>query len=163
MQNKTSKRLFGTKINSKNCNPPTFQNNSTTFASEYITHLLFIISTSPSISAKIGGISFTPETFPRKNFRKIFYINQSFGADFFLYFRCEKLCFSWGELFSTFMARKIMGMKGTCRSANRGGGVPSFMPFLHMAGASVPPAFILSSRQFSAYRGKFSAKKGKSK
>lgn len=38
--------------------------------------------------------------------------------------------FSWGELFSTFMARKIMGVKGTCRSAN-GGGVPSFMlPFI---------------------------------
>ena len=52
-----------------------------------------------------------------------------------------------------------MGMKGTCRSANRGG-VPSFMPFLHIVRASVPPAFILSGRQFSAYRGKFSAKKG---
>lgn len=29
--------------------------------------------------------------------------------------------FSWGELFSTFMVRKIMGMKDLCRSANRGG------------------------------------------
>ena len=40
--------------------------------------------------------------------------------------------FSWGELFSTFLVRKIMGVEGTCRSANRGG-VPSFMPFLHIA------------------------------
>ena len=36
--------------------------------------------------------------------------------------------FSWGELFSTFMVRKIMGMKSFCRSANRGG--PSFIPAL---------------------------------
>ena len=73
-------------------------------------HLLFIISTSPSISAKIGGISFTPETFPRKKFRKIFYINQSFGADFFLYFRCEKL---WGL--------------NTLAAPQMGGGVPFCM------------------------------------
>ena len=108
-QNKTSKRLFGTKINSKNCNPLAFQNNSTTFASEYISHLLFIISTSPSISAKIGGFSFTPETFPRKNFWKIFYINQSFGADFFLYFRCEKLCFLGANFFLLFWREKLWG------------------------------------------------------
>ena len=31
-----------------------------------------------------------------------------------------------GELFSIFMVRKIMGVKGTCRSANRGG-----CPFLY--------------------------------
>ena len=44
-----------------------------------------------------------------------------------------------------------------------GGGVPSFVPFLYIAkGASFLPAFILSGRQFSAYRGKFSAKTGKS-
>ena len=39
---------------------------------------------------------------------------------------------SWGELFSTFLARKIMGAKHSFRSPN-GGGVPSFMPSLHMA------------------------------
>ena len=56
--------------------------------------------------------------------------------------------FSWGELFSTFMARKIMGMKGTCRSGNRGGvplvlcslysGVSYFIP-LHPSSPS--PAY----------------------
>ena len=45
--------------------------------------------------------------------------------------------FSWGELFSTFMARKIMGAKHSCRSVN-GGGVPSFMPFLHIANGFRP-------------------------
>ena len=69
--------------------------------------------------------------------------------------------FSWGELFSTFMARKIMGMRGTCRSANRGG-----CPFLYALsayskGASVLPAFILFGRQFSAYRGKTGQKGAK--
>ena len=34
--------------------------------------------------------------------------------------------FSWGELFSTFMARKIMGVEYTCRSGSRGG-----CPFLY--------------------------------
>ena len=39
--------------------------------------------------------------------------------------------FSWGELFSTFMARKIMGVEGTCRSGNRGG--YPFLYALHIA------------------------------
>ena len=54
-----------------------------------------------------------------------------------------------------------MWVKGTCRSANRGG-CPSFMPFQYSTGIYFVPAFILSGRQFSAYRGKFSAKQGKS-
>lgn len=56
-----------------------------------------------------------------------------------------------------------MGMKCTCRSVN-GGGVPSFMLLLHIAGHPLSAStFILSCRQFSAYRGKFSAKRGKIK
>ena len=54
-----------------------------------------------------------------------------------------------------------MGVKGSCRSANRGG-CPSFMPFQYSTGIYFVPAFILSGRQFSAHRGKFSAKQGKS-
>ena len=54
-----------------------------------------------------------------------------------------------------------MGVKGSCRSANRGG-VPSFMPFQYSTGIYFVPAFILSGRQFSVHRGKFSAKQGKS-
>ena len=49
--------------------------------------------------------------------------------------------FSWGELFSTFMARKIMGIKGTCRSANRGGVPFCLLPYI--AGLPFHPAFIL--------------------
>ena len=44
-----------------------------------------------------------------------------------------------------------------------GGGVSLFYALsAYSKGASVLPAFILSGRQFSAYRGKFSAKQGKS-
>ena len=43
-----------------------------------------------------------------------------------------------------------------------GGGVPSFMPFQYSTGIYFVPAFILSGRQFSVHRGKFSAKQGKS-
>lgn len=39
--------------------------------------------------------------------------------------------FSWGELFSTFLVRKIMGVEGTCRSAN-GGGCP-FLQALYIS------------------------------
>ena len=45
--------------------------------------------------------------------------------------------FSWGELFSTFMVRKIMGIKGTCRSANRGG---PFCMLPNSKGAFILPA-----------------------
>ena len=69
--------------------------------------------------------------------------------------------FSWGELFSTFLARKIMGIEYTCRPANRGGVSLPLCPFHHSEGASVLPAFILSGRQFSFNRGKFSAKVNK--
>ena len=108
-------------------------------------HLLFIISTSPSISAKIGGISFTPETFPRKNFRKIFYINQSFGANFFLLFWCEKL---WGL--------KALG------APQMGGGCP-FLYAPHIAYGVLfhppfLPSFLPSSWQISNQSGQKGAK-----
>ena len=53
-----------------------------------------------------------------------------------------------------------MGVKGTCRSANRGGWL-FYALSAYSKGASFLPAFILSGRQFSAYRCKFSAKSGK--
>ena len=57
--------------------------------------------------------------------------------------------FSWGELFSTFLVRKIMGMKGTCRSAN-GGGVPFYMlPFSISKHPFCPPSFHSLRHQFS--------------
>lgn len=46
--------------------------------------------------------------------------------------------FSWGELFSTFMARKIMGVKGSCRSPN--GGVSLFVCSPYSKGRSFAPA-----------------------
>lgn len=50
--------------------------------------------------------------------------------------------FSWGELFSTFMARKIMGVEGGCRSGNRGG-VPLLCFIFPISGANThhPPAY----------------------
>ena len=54
-----------------------------------------------------------------------------------------------------------MGVKGSCRSANRGGAL-FYALSAYSKGASVLPAFILSDRQFSVHRGKFSAKSGKS-
>ena len=82
--------------------------------------------------------------------------------------------FSWGELFSTFLVRKIMRVEGTCCSANGGGG--HFLQALHIAGipfvlcafiCSLPslmlPAFrMLQSPDAPAFhRGKFSANQGK--
>ena len=60
------------------------------------------------------------------------------------------------------MVRKIMGVKGSCRSANRGGVSLFYALSAYSKVASVLPAFILSGRQFSVHRGKFSAKQGKS-
>ena len=67
-----------------------------------------------------------------------------------------------GELFSIFMARKIMGVDSFFHP-KIGGGVSLFYALsAYSKGASVLPAFILSGRQFSVHRGKFSAKQGKS-
>ena len=89
--------------------PLAFTNNSTIFANE--TNLSYF-STPRPLSSRLGAF-FYPKHSPVKNFRKFFQ---------------PKV----GELFSIFMVRKIMGVKGTCRSGNRGG-CPSFMPFLHIA------------------------------
>ena len=120
--------------------------------------ILSYFSVPRPLSTRLGAFS-SPETFSHKFFPKFFPIRP---RRLFSVFLVRKIMFSWGELFSTFMARKIMGMKCTCRSAI-GGGCP-FLPALsaYSAGASVLPAFPLSGRQFSAYRGKFSAKRGKS-
>ena len=62
--------------------------------------------------------------------------------------------FSWGELFSTFLVRKIMGVEGSCRSAN-GGGVSPFVC------SSAAPFLLLSSLPFLLHRVKFSDEQGK--
>ena len=64
--------------------------------------------------------------------------------------------FSWGELFSTFMARKIMGIKGTCRPGNRGGCPLSYAHYI----AGIP--FCPLVFPFPAYhQGKKHQKQGK--
>ena len=47
---------------------------------------------------------------------------------------------SWGELFSIFMARKIMGVEGSCRSPN-GGGWPFFVCSPHSKRGSIFSSF----------------------
>ena len=54
--------------------------------------------------------------------------------------------FSWGELFSTFLVRKIMGAKGSCRSPD-GGGVPFCMLSTYQTSPLFHPPFQLSSWQ----------------
>ena len=76
------------------------------------TKTLFLILAPRPLSTRLGAF-FYPKHFPANFFRNFFHPRA-------------------GELFSIFMARKIMRVKGTCRSAN-GGGCPSFMPFLHIA------------------------------
>ena len=65
------------------------------------TKLIFHILAPRPLSSRLGAF-FYPKHSPVKIFRKFFQ---------------PKV----GELFSIFMARKIMGVKGSCRSANRGG------------------------------------------
>ena len=64
-----------------------------------------------------------------------------------------------------------MGVKGTFRSANGGGGVSLFVCSLYIEGTSICSLLLLQVRwipgfhrvRFSDNRGKFSAKRGKSK
>ena len=95
--------------------PLAFTNNSTIFANE--TNLSYF-STPRPLSAKIGGV-LLPETFSRKKFPKIF---PPKGRLTFCYIFGAKNYVLLGELFSVFSVRKIMRVRGTCRSANRGGG-----------------------------------------
>ena len=141
MQNKTSKRLFGTKTNSKNYNPLALPNNYATFAHEF--HHIFSISTSPPFH-KIGGISFTPKHSPEKNFRKFFYINlspkvtslrisgaknyDSFQVTFFYIFGAKNYVFL-GRTFSYFYGAKNYGDE-ILFVAPQIGGCPSFIPAL---------------------------------
>ena len=94
--------------------PLAFQNNSTIFANE--TNLSYF-STPRPLSAKIGGV-LLPETFSRKKFPKFF---PPKGRLTFCYIFGAKNYVLLGELFSVFSVRKIMRVRGTCRSANRGG------------------------------------------
>ena len=94
--------------------PLAFQNNYTIFAHE--TNLSYF-STPRPLSAKIGGV-LLPETFSRKKFPKIF---PPKGRLTFCYISGAKNYVLLGELFSIFLVRKIMRVKGTCRSVNRGG------------------------------------------
>lgn len=103
--------------------PLAFQNNSTIFAHE--TNLSYF-STPRPLSAKIGGV-LLPETFSRKKFPKIF---PPKGRLTFCYISGAKNYVLLGELFSVFSVRKIMRVKGTCRSANRGG---PFLPTLYIS------------------------------
>ena len=94
-------------------------------------HPIFHILAPPRpLSTRLGAFS-SPKHFPRKNFRKIFYINQSFGADFFLYFRCEKLCFLGANFFLLLWCEKLWGLNTL--SAPQMGGCP-FSYALHIAG-----------------------------
>ena len=70
------------------------------------TKLIFHVLAPRPLSTRLGAF-FYPKHSPVKNLRKFFQ---------------PKV----GELFSIFMVRKIMGVKGSCRSANRGG-----CPFLY--------------------------------
>ena len=104
--------------------PLAFQNNSTIFTHE--TNLSYF-STPRPLSAKIGGV-LLPETFSRKKFPKFF---PPKGRLTFCYIFGAKNYVLLGELFSVFLVRKIMRVKGSCRSAN-GGGCP-FLPTLYIS------------------------------
>lgn len=113
--------------------PLAFQNNSTIFAHE--TNLSYF-STPRPLSAKIGGV-LLPETFSRKKFPKFF---PPKGRLTFCYIFGAKNYVLLGELFSVFSVRKIMRVRGTCRSAN-GGGVSLFAYSLYIKPAFIRPCF----------------------
>ena len=113
--------------------PLAFQNNSTIFAHE--TNLSYF-STPRPLSAKIGGV-LLPETFSRKKIPKIF---PPKGRLTFCCIFGAKNYVLLGELFSVFSVRKIMRVKGTCRSANRGG-VALFAYSLYIKPAFIRPCF----------------------
>lgn len=110
--------------------PLAFTNNSTIFANE--TNLSYF-STSPPLH-KIGGV-LLPETFSRKKFPKIF---PPKGRLTFCCIFGAKNYVLLGELFSVFSVRKIMRVRGTCRSANRGGGGSFCLLSIYQAGFHSP-------------------------
>ena len=130
---KTSTRLYGTKTKWKNSHLA-ITNNSTIFA------LIFHILAPPRpLSTRLGAFSY-PETFSRKFFPKFFPIRPR-------------------RLFSVFLVRKIMGVKGTCRSTNRGGCPFLYALFAYGKGASVLPSHPLRSSIFNL-SGQIFGKKG---
>ena len=111
--------------------PLAFQNNSTIFAHE--TNLSYF-STPRPLSAKIGGV-LLPETFSRKKFPKIF---PPKGRLTFCCIFGAKNYVLLGELFSVFSVRKIMRVKGSCRSGNGGGGVPFCLLSIYQTCSPLP-------------------------
>ena len=99
-------------------------------------HPIFRILAPRPLSSRLGAF-LSPETFPRKNFRKIFYINQSFGANFFLLLWREKL---WG--LNTLFAPRM------------GGGIP----FCMLPGCSLASPFLLHLWQIFRQSGQNRAK-----
>ena len=157
-QNKTSERLFGTKINSKNCNPLAFPNNYTTFASEYITNLSSLLAPCP-LSTRLGAFLLPPKHFPTNFFRNFFHPRAGW---LFAVFLVRKIMALSKWLFFISLVRKIMGVKGACRSANGGG-----CPLLHTLYIS-NKAFIRSCSRLLRHttrtkRHRIRAKRGKSK
>lgn len=132
--------------------PLAFQNNSTIFAHE--TNLSYF-STPRPLSAKIGGV-LLPETFSRKKFPKFF---PPKGRLTFCYIFGAKNYVLLGELFSIFSVRKIMRVKGSCRSAN-GGGCP-FLPTLYISNRlAFTPDYFRTLRHSQGQTGIESGQKG---
>ena len=135
--------------------PLAFTNNSTIFANE--TNLSYF-STPRPLSAKIGGV-LLPETFSRKKFPKIF---PPKGRLTFCCIFGAKNYVLLGELFSIFLVRKIMRVKGTCRSGN-GGGCP-FLPTLYISSRlSFAPASGVLHHSTRSKGHRIRSKRGKSK
>ena len=104
--------------------PLAFTNNSTIFAHE--TNLSYF-STPRPLSSRLGAF-FYPKHSPVKKFPKFF---PPKGRLTFCCIFGAKNYVLLGELFSIFSVRKIMRVKGSCRSAN-GGGCP-FLPTLYIS------------------------------
>lgn len=135
--------------------PLAFTNNSTIFANE--TNLSYF-STPRPLSAKIGGV-LLPETFSRKKFPKIF---PPKGRLTFCCIFGAKNYVLLGELFSVFSVRKIMRVRGTCRSANRGGWL--FLPTLYISSRlSFAPASGVLHHSTKSKGHRVRSKRGKSK
>ena len=124
MPNKTSTRLYGTKTKWKNY-PLAFPNNSTIFAHTILSYF----STPCPLSTRLGAFSY-PETFSRKFFPKFFPILPR-------------------RLFSVFLVRKIMGVKGFFRPQIGGGGCHLLHPRYIVTGISRSPPSLHQDKRAS--------------
>ena len=95
------------------------------------TKLIFHILAPLAPSPQDWGLSFSPETFSHKFFPKFF---PPKGRLTFCCIFGAKNYVLLGELFSVFSVRKIMRVRGTCRSANRGGGGSFCLLSIYQAG-----------------------------